>query len=300
MKRNKKLFIIVALCILAVGMGIGYSILSQQLKIQGNVAVKTNFDVAITGIERYRHNGFEVGNRPGPEWLYETDRVTELSEATFTETTATFNVRMQTNSTISYLVTIKNRGSIPAVFDPVVIDKTGNVDIEIVTPMDLDDGFLDAGAEVKYLVILKYYLSEDMDDATESNITINFNEKQTSTDGRIINPTLIFENHYFSSISGNGDTYTFRMFNPGASGAITFYESIDGSEYTLINTISEYNERNDDNSAIVSESFNYGYLTYMVPKNLTSGVHNIKIKYIFNFGTGTRESNELIITHYVD
>ena len=57
MKKSKKKFVLITLLFLAIFMGIGYSLLQQQLKIEGTATVKTNFDVQIVGIERYNNAG---------------------------------------------------------------------------------------------------------------------------------------------------------------------------------------------------------------------------------------------------
>ena len=119
MKRNSKKLILIALLFAATFMGAGYSLLQQQLKIQGNINVKTNFDVKITGIQKYENSGYYVANAGA---FYIKD-VTEVAEPTFTATTATFNVRMEPESKITYVITVKNSGTMPAIIESAVEEK---------------------------------------------------------------------------------------------------------------------------------------------------------------------------------
>ena len=111
MKKNKKKFALIALLFLVVFMGIGYSLLQQQLKIEGTATVKTNFDVEIVGIERYNNAGTNIYPNAGAPWITMIKNAKEISEPTFTATTATFNVRLEPMSEITYRVDIQNKGS---------------------------------------------------------------------------------------------------------------------------------------------------------------------------------------------
>ncbi len=97
--KDKKNYLIGGLFIAVVFMAIGYGALVQQLNINGTAAITSTWDIEITGITK-------VGTTGG---------ASETSAASFTATTATFNVDLKApGDSITYDVTIKNKGSLNA------------------------------------------------------------------------------------------------------------------------------------------------------------------------------------------
>ena len=184
MKRKNKKLIIALLSLVVVGMGVGYSILSKQLKIEGSVSVDAEYDVSIVGIEKLEYPDifrnvatYGIGLPKGT--------VTENANPTFTSNTAVFDVTLGLNSSIAYLVKIKNTGTVDAVIENVDIAKTGN-GIKVQTNInDIDDAIdgeaLLVGETLNYIVNISNDRSEELDFNLKSNITITFNTKQKLT-----------------------------------------------------------------------------------------------------------------------
>ena len=95
-------FLVVAILIMAAG----YALLSSQLKITGTAGVTSSWNVAITSITE----GTAIGT------------ASNRTPASSTGTTATFDVELQKpGDSMTYDVTISNKGSLNAVLDSMVI-----------------------------------------------------------------------------------------------------------------------------------------------------------------------------------
>ena len=100
MKNNKSIIIII-LVIVIISMSVAYSEFATQLKISGETEITGEWDVKITGIVA---QDISDGCDPG--------------EPKFTNTTAQFNAKLQKpGDKISYVITIKNEGTINAILD---------------------------------------------------------------------------------------------------------------------------------------------------------------------------------------
>ena len=100
MKNNKSIIIII-LIIVIITMSVAYSEFATQLKINGETEITGEWDVKITGIVA---QDVSEGCDPG--------------EPEFTNTTAQFNAKLQKpGDKISYVITIKNEGTINAILD---------------------------------------------------------------------------------------------------------------------------------------------------------------------------------------
>ena len=99
--KNKKNMLIIVLMIVIILMAVAYSEFATQLKINGDAEITGEWDVKIIGIEAQDiSEGCEAGK---PE---------------FTNTSATFNAKLQKpGDKISYLITIKNAGTIDATLE---------------------------------------------------------------------------------------------------------------------------------------------------------------------------------------
>lgn len=243
MKKNKKKLIIIALFIVTLGMGIGYSILSKQLKIEGTASLETNFDVAITGIEKVAddiYRRYEPAEDVGMGAIkqVEVPGVIENSAPTYTSSVANFDVTLKKNSTIIYKVTLKNTGDIDALLESVNVNKTGAEAVSVVAPINYDGAVL-TNYGLCYYVILTYDDTKAISDGElSSDISIVFNTKQKTVeessspnpfnfltigdniveDGKIVGVKL----NEYSTILGGG------------VGEEDLLISIDGSEYTSV------------------------------------------------------------------
>lgn len=195
---RKKEFIILLLVVVSIGMGIGYSILSKQLKVEGTATIGTNFDLAISGIEKIEGNTFRTYYY-GLDGLTQQPNVeaTEISSPTFTSTVANFDVSLTKGATISYLISLKNTGDIDAVVDSVDVDSSGAQAIAVVEPISRDGAIVDGGDTLRYILTLSYDETKEINEGElQSNISVTFNFKQKTTEEHVsANPStfLTFE-----------------------------------------------------------------------------------------------------------
>ena len=101
--KDKKNILIAVLLLVIVGLAVGYAALSATLTINGTATIDT-WDVEITGIT----TGTPVGTAQNK------------TDPTFTATTATFDALLQKKGdSISYTITIENKGTIDAELDSI-------------------------------------------------------------------------------------------------------------------------------------------------------------------------------------
>lgn len=233
MKYEKKTLIIALLAVVAV-MGIGFSILSNHLKIQGTVNVDDSFDVEIVGIKKVNYRpAFGIGASASE--AYHSGEARELANPTYTATTATFNVSMGLESSIIYLVTIENKGSMAAEMKDLVIGKTGNPDIEVRLPIDIRNRVLGIGEKAYILVDLYYPYKEDLS-GTDGEVTVEFDAKQTTSEtdyDYVMRPYIAIPGFQYSqTISYPIEILGLEGNNLGSPTLrYTLYESIDDGEY---------------------------------------------------------------------
>ena len=128
-------------------MTVGYSAFATQLKINGTAEIVGEWDVKITNIV-----------------AQEVSEGCEAGEPEYTNTTATFNAKLQKpGDIVSYVITIKNEGTIDAKLDSATFttDEENGSPAIIYTTTDPSDT-LNAGSETTFTVTAKY------DEKTES------------------------------------------------------------------------------------------------------------------------------------
>lgn len=101
-KINTVNVIVIALLLLICAMAVGYAAFATQLTINGNAEIISGqWNVQITKIEATSINGTAVAGTP-----------------THTTTTATFNAQLvKPGDSVTYTVTVENKGTIAAVLD---------------------------------------------------------------------------------------------------------------------------------------------------------------------------------------
>lgn len=293
MKKNKKKYIILLLLFIAVGMGIGYSLLQQQLKIQGTATVDDSFAVEITGIERYDYSldGYSgFGSGSGNETQ---GTVAEVAKPTFTSTTANFNVRLGYMTSISYLVTIKNNGNLAVVLKDASKEITGNTNIEVTTPIDIDNTYLGIGETFQYIVKLEYKDSADLTEQSEkeSNISITINAEQITSD------TYKYAQPYLTISSDSTDGAHIDVINYPNTNDTNFYYSIDDGEYKELPK--DGATEDEIFYSVGGETTSLLYKSYWIGRvgdSLNDGqIHEIKFK--MKNSDGSTESN-IVTYHY--
>lgn len=141
MKMNKKAIISIVLCLAAVFMGVGYSILSSNLKITGGANITSTWDVRITGIVNDNASGSAYN----------------LEEPSFTNDTARFRVALvDPGDSMTYTITIENQGTITAILNNLNITTSGT-DAIIYEVTGIKEGdTLTAGQSVNVTVVARY------------------------------------------------------------------------------------------------------------------------------------------------
>lgn len=204
MKKNKKKYIILLLLFIAVGMGIGYSLLQQQLKIQGTATVDPKYSMEIIGIEQM-FSGDKVNyaimtntwDALGAGGI-EEDEV-PISTESYTADTAVFDISFKaTNTIVLYKVTIRNTGNLDAKISNVNINKTGNEAIEVKQLTDINNLVIEPSTEVIYMFTVEVPdgAKVDLENLT-AQITITVDTEQyvsssSSNDVFIQNPYIYF------------------------------------------------------------------------------------------------------------
>lgn len=138
---KKKTIISMVLCLAAVFMGVGYSILSTNLKITGGANITSTWDVRITGIVN--------NNAAGSAY--------NLEQPTFTNDVARFRVALvDPGDSMTYTVTIENQGTITAVLNGLDITTSGT-DAIIYEVSGIQEGdTLEAGDTIDVIVVARY------------------------------------------------------------------------------------------------------------------------------------------------
>lgn len=201
--KKKKLVIIALLLLVVLGMGVGYSILSKQLKIEGTATIESNYDVRITGIEKiYAESDvmakFFTTTSTKIGYPLNSNIPSENSAPTFTSTTAIFDVTLKMGTSIAYVVTIENTGNVDAYIESINLNKTGATSIKVDTPVDLTNSLITPGKKLQMVVIVSLESTAEInEDELTSNISIEINTKQftNSVDVKIgQNPYVIWDN----------------------------------------------------------------------------------------------------------
>lgn len=141
MMRNKKTIIAIALCLGVFFMSVGYSILMSELKINGKANITSTWDIRITGIT--------TSSTVGGAYNVETP--------TYTATTAKFHVSLvNPGDSMTYTVTIQNKGTLKAEVDNIDVSESGT-DAIIYTVSGINNfTAIAAGETVTFTVTAKY------------------------------------------------------------------------------------------------------------------------------------------------
>ena len=159
-KSSKKLLL---LAILVLTVGIGFASLQKYLSINGSASIDSNFDVEITGISKVDI----IGN------------AYEKSEATYADTTATFDVGLLApGDSLTYEIYVRNFSNMSAKLEEISIEENGseNITYEVI---GISEGDI-LGFSTKKCVRVKisYTGTESSEVSKSLNIIMLF--KQTS------------------------------------------------------------------------------------------------------------------------
>lgn len=168
-QKNRNRFVIGGLLVAIIFMTIGYSALSSQLTISGTAGTGgASWSVGFLSIEK------DLANTS-------TSGVTESINFVVGETTADFDVTLDYPGTeVTYIVTIKNSGTIDATFDIITgVDEVNAIAptalVYTVTKTDPSDDLLSNGTNT-FTVNVEWPASETTVDTTNisKTATINF------------------------------------------------------------------------------------------------------------------------------
>ena len=169
MNRTQKNYIILGLSVIVLIMAVGYAAFSSQLKISGTSSVTSSWDVEITNIESTNVIG----------------SATNGSAPTYTKTTATFNTNLVSpGDSITYDVTVENKGSIDATLKTITKTDTNNSAILFETSGIKEGDSLLVGAKAHMLVKVTYnsaITSQPKNLTSTLKVTLDYVQKSSST-----------------------------------------------------------------------------------------------------------------------
>ena len=132
---KKKNWIVVALCVAIVGMGIGFAALAQNLEINATANITGEWDVRVVNVSATTYI-------PGVLWDHTDDSwkgTTFVGTPTFDGTSATFEIDFEYPGAVAYLaVTVVNFGNIPAILNSV----TGVTAANNVAPSEIEISYI--------------------------------------------------------------------------------------------------------------------------------------------------------------
>lgn len=270
----KKRGIIIVLCVISLCMGIGYSVLSKQLKIEGTVNTGKNFDVQIVGIEKL--NEVEgIGGTP----VMISGKAVEVSEPTFTSNSASFNVRLDVNSSITYLVKVQNKGTLSADIKNLETVLTGNKDINVKILNDVENKILPYGKTVVLAVQISYPYREDLTEYTDpTSVKISFQAQQTQEleNFEEVLPSIFLINQ--------DDTASYYQIINDEQSMYDLYLSVDDNDFVKLTT---------EGSSSTYYSRENNYLNLFIGSEYKDGEnHSYKLKLVNRFDS-TLTSNEI-------
>ena len=150
-------------------MAVGYAAFSSQLKISGTSSVTSSWDVEITNIESTNVIG----------------SATNGSAPTYTKTTATFNTNLVSpGDSITYDVTVENKGSIDATLKTITKTDTNNSAILFETSGIKEGDSLLVGAKAHMFVKVTYnktITSQPKNLTSTLKVTLDYVQKSSST-----------------------------------------------------------------------------------------------------------------------
>ena len=194
-RTNKRLLIILTgiLCL----MGIGYSAFSSNLKISGTSSVSSSWDIAITGISDAKVEGLAEETHT-PTW----DRLTASMEADL----------YQKGDSVSYDVTIENRGTLDATLEDISQNvKSTNEAVRIMFTGYTKGQVLKSKSSQVVTVKIEY--NPDFDGNAEEGsgeVSVTFNytqyEGSTNTSGDTSAPQGKYLVTYNCDYNGGSDT----------------------------------------------------------------------------------------------
>ena len=173
LNRTNRNYIIIGLCMILVIMGVGYAAFQSQLKITGTSNIASNFLVKITSITPNSIVGTAL-DKP------------EIT--TYNDTSATFGVILKSpGDSITYDITIENKGTIDAVLKTITKTDTNNSAILFETSGVEENDELKVG-ETATMKVKVTYNPEVTSQPTDLDSTLNVELDYEQNAGGSIEP----------------------------------------------------------------------------------------------------------------
>ena len=213
----KKKKIIIAMCIAILFMAVGYAAFSANLKINGMVSISSTWEVVFTKIE-------EVSKTSG---------VTINSAPTASGTSATFDLDVHApGDSITYKITVENKGTINAIISDIKASKTANDAIKFeITGIKKGD-LLAGKASTTFNVIISFddSITEQPDNLNDT-LTVDINYVQdtgqtiTGEDVVVEGPILLVEKIRKDNTAQPDTSIDFSQISSDTNGKGLYYTS---------------------------------------------------------------------------
>ena len=176
---KKKNWIVVALCIAIVGMGIGFAALAQNLQINATANITGEWDIRIIDI------AYATGSEFGSP--YSNPGATAVGTPTFDGTSATFEVDLAyPGAEAHFVVRVENKGNIDAILSSITgieaANNTAPLEIQIsnvAMPIYPDSSPLKPGVIIPLGISIRWVANPDgettIPDEKSKTFTIHFN-----------------------------------------------------------------------------------------------------------------------------
>jgi len=222
---NKKIVMIISLCVSLFLITAGYAIYSSNLKITGTGSIDSNFNIEVTNIKEESKKGKAVS----------------VTEPTYTSNTATFNTKLQrAGDNIEYLVEITNNGTIDGKINSITITNPSN--IVKVDVRGIIEGEIIKSGEVKTYIV-RVYIENDTKIEEDITSVIEVSAEIIQDDNQIFNNEIdgIEENKLEIESTKEESDYTSIIASINAKGnGLKYYYSLDGETWTGVTTSNTY------------------------------------------------------------
>lgn len=157
MNRKKRNIIITTLACLLVFMGVGYSVLSETIKISSETNVKGKWNIRITNISA------------------STKGLAKYSEPEYSDLSASLNLELYApGDSVTYTITVKNEGNIKAALNQITSSVDKNYDEAIFSNTGMSQGEVLAPNEEKQIVV-KSEFDKSATSLPDNNLSLTYN-----------------------------------------------------------------------------------------------------------------------------
>ena len=171
--RNKNILIGALLAVILI-MGVGYAAFAQQLTINGNASITSNWQVEMTEIEATSTNGTGAD-------VVSADKGVDGGTALLNATTAQFKADLKSpGDSVTYTVTVENKGNIDAEVGSITFTEGNEAAPISYSYTGINEGDpLNASGNTTFTVTVTYDESvESQPEITDNTVTMTINYVQ--------------------------------------------------------------------------------------------------------------------------